>query len=149
MPAVPGSARETVRGSWSPPTPRPGAASPAPQPTPQPSPQPAAQPAERPSPPARDADPFADLPRITPFTEFELDPIDSRPAPTPDGYTGRRRAASEESVAAADDAAGGRHSQGGAAPADTGAGRRSRHAEENTEANELLARLLARESAQR
>ena len=148
VPAVPGSGRETVRSSWSPPTPRrrsalavsaAGVAAVARA-------VPAAQ--EQPS-PARDADPFADLPRITPFTDFELDPVDSRPAPTPDGYTGRRRAAAEESVAAHDDAAAGRHSQGGAAPADTGTGRRSRHAEDNTEANELLARLLARESAQR
>ncbi len=95
-------------------------------------------------------DPFADLPRITPFTEFELDPIDNRPAPAPDAYTGRRRATSEDTGSpAAEDAAGGRHSQAGATPAGTTSGRRHRHAEENTEANELLARLLARESAQR
>ena len=131
VPPVPSDAgRETVRGTWTPPAPN----------APRPTPQPAA--AEKP-------DPFADLPRITPFTEFELDPIETRPAPPPNGYTGRRRASAEEAGAEAE-AGSGRHSQSGThVGAGEPAGRRHRRAEENGEANELLAKLLARESAQR
>ena len=134
MPVPSDARRETVRGTWTPPAPRPA-------------PQPAAAP--QPDRPTEKPDPFADLPRITPFTDFALDPIDTRP-PAPNGYTGRRRASADD--AEASDAAVGtaRHSQGGA-EGDTPErpGRRHRRAEENSEAGELLARLLARESAQR
>jgi hypothetical protein len=65
------------------------------------------------------------LPRITPFTEFELDPIEEDP-----GYTGRRRR-SEDSDGSS------RH----AAPEPRS--RRHRAAEGD---DDLLARLLARES---
>jgi hypothetical protein len=102
-----------------PPTPRPAppaAAAPAPEPRPQP-PPPA---------PAFAADDFASLPRIRPFTEFELDPIEDEPS-----YTGRRRRIEDE--------ANGRHAR----PAETDP-QRHRRPEERTD--DLLARLLARDS---
>jgi hypothetical protein len=74
-------------------------------------------------------DDFASLPRIRPFTDFELDPIEDEPI-----YTGRRRAEEPE--------ANGRHSHAVERPT----GRRHRRADE-TEDADLLAKLLARESA--
>ncbi len=82
-------------------------------------------------------DDFAALPRIRPFTDFELDPIEDEPA-----YTGRRRAADIEANS-------GRHAQGTDEPV-----RRRRRADENghdenghdENGHDLLARLLARES---
>lgn len=73
------------------------------------------------------ADPFAGLPRIRPFTEFELDPIEDESA-----YTGRRRRAEEE------EGGRGRHSR-----TEPAAARRHSRAEETGE--DLLARIFARE----
>jgi hypothetical protein len=125
------------------PAPQPAAAAPAPtparapglsQPTapadpPSPSPAPAPQavastpdapapeaPAPYPASPApgHDAAPFAGMPRITPFTAFELDPVETEPA-----YSGRRRRAEEARRA--------RHAAEAAAAAEsTAAGRRRR-----------------------
>lgn len=82
--------------------------------------------------PSPHPDDFADLPRIRPFTDFELDPI-AAPAKDAPAYTGRRRRPDDE-----DEASSGRH----ASPGD-GATRRHRRAEEG--GDDLLARLLARE----
>jgi hypothetical protein len=117
---------------------------------------------------ARGEDPFASLPRIRPFTDFELDPIESVPAaakperePEPaEGprYTGRRRVAdeieAEKAAQAAEKAAeaerdAGRHSRGGEGGAEAPAGRRHRRADESDSGEDLLARLLAREGVQR
>jgi hypothetical protein len=68
------------------------------------------------------------LPRIRPFTEFELDPIDDEP-----DYAGRRRAGG----------AGEPNGPAGADPGDQSGGRRHRRAEDGD--HDLLARLLARE----
>jgi hypothetical protein len=110
-----------VRGATAPPRP-----SPAPdvrEARPQPSPAPSAGPA-----PARD--PFASLPRIRPFTDFELDPIEDEAA-----YTGRRRRTEEEEAR-------GRHSRS------EEASRRHRRPEGDS-SEDLLARLLDREGSQR
>jgi hypothetical protein len=96
----------------------------SPLPPPQPTGGPTGEPRPSPSPPA---DPFAGLPRIRPFTDFELDPIEDDAS-----YTGRRRKGEET------DQPRGRHSRDGEP-----SGRR--RAPEN--GDELLARLLARESA--
>jgi len=101
--------------------PRPAAADPRPAPAPEAPKAPAPDPAPDPF--------FADLPRIRPFTDFELDPIDDPPP-----YTGRRRRTAEEELAS------GRHSRSDAEPP---AGRR--RAPES--GDELLARLLGRENA--
>ena len=76
------------------------------------------------------ADEFAGLPRIRPFTDFELDPVEP-PLPA---YTGRRRRPEDDDG----ERGAGRHSR----PADEPE-RRHRRAEDN--ADDLLARLLARE----
>jgi hypothetical protein len=86
-----------------------------------------------PLPPSPRPDDFADLPRIRPFTDFELDPVDP-PAKDEPAYTGRRRRPDDE-----DEGGAGRH----ASPGD-GATRRHRRAEEGGD-DDLLARLLARE----
>jgi hypothetical protein len=86
-----------------------------------------AQSPEAPRPaPAQPAEGFADLPRIRPFTDFELDPVGE-----PNPYTGRRRRVEDN------EAAYGRHARD-AEPA----GRR--HRREDGEEDDLLARLLAR-----
>jgi hypothetical protein len=114
------------------PTPAPPAApaqpSSAPAPPPRPSaPAPATPPAgSRPT--ADLVDDFAGLPRIRPFTEFELDPIEDEAA-----YTGRRRRSDE------DEARAGRHTR----PAEPPARRHSRAPKGN---EDLLARLLAGDS---
>ncbi len=66
------------------------------QPAPRPVPDPPGRPTPEPRPAAAEqgptpngAEPFAALPRITPFTAFELDPVETAPAPSP--YSGRRR----------------------------------------------------------
>jgi hypothetical protein len=105
-----------------------------PQPQPQPRPQPAATPEPvvlpLPATPRPASDEFAGLPRIRPFTEFELDPIE--PAASDDAaYTGRRRRADEAEPGAA------QHTD------DDETGRRHRRAEDSED--DLLARLLARE----
>jgi hypothetical protein len=92
-------------------------------------PQPAPPPAPRPAPPDPSSrfDDFAALPRIRPFTDFELDPIQDEPA-----YTGRRRRGEETEG----DAKHAREAESG-----------RRHARDDGEdGNDLLARLLARES---
>jgi hypothetical protein len=101
-------------------------------PRPEPRPEPATPRAEAPPrpAPAPSSDPLAGLPRISPFTEFELDPTEDD-----DSYTGRRRRREDP-----DD---GRHSRGEAPEAPGG----RRRAPEN--GDDLLARLLARESAGR
>ena len=98
-----------------------------PTPAPEPRPTPAATP-ERPAvvlPIDERFDTLSGLPRIEPFTAFELDPIEPEPA-----YTGRRRRSE-------DDADHGRHAQ------PEGGGRRHRA---DDDGDDLLARLLARES---
>jgi hypothetical protein len=76
--------------------------------------------------PRRVPDEFADLPRISPFTDFELD-TDSDDA----AYTGRRRRVDEEAPGA------------GLDTEDEEPGRRHRRAEDG--GDDLLARLLSRE----
>jgi hypothetical protein len=84
------------------------------------------------------SDPFAGLPRIRPFTDFELDPIDEPPP-----YVGRRRAGHGPEDG---DAAAGRHSRGqGEEPPEQPRGRR-RAPEDG---DDLLQRLIARESSRR
>jgi outer membrane biosynthesis protein TonB len=105
---------------------------PAPEPAPvvqraaEPKSQPAPEPVvERaPEPAAPSADPFASLPRIRPFTDFELDPI---PAPV-----------ESDEIAAHP----GRH----ASSADQPAARGRRHRADDDDPNDMLARILARES---
>jgi hypothetical protein len=101
-----------------------------PRPTPEP-PRPSPAPA-----PEREAivlpldsrvDTLSGLPRIEPFTEFELDPIEDEESVS---YTGRRRRGEEDEGA-------GRHSRS------DGPGRRRRNEDDE---NDLLARLLARET---
>jgi hypothetical protein len=79
----------------------------------------------QPSPPPSGQDEFAGLPRIRPFTDFELDPIEDETA-----YTGRRRKTGDEPGS-------GRHAQS------EGPGRRHSRAEDN--GDDLLARIFARE----
>jgi hypothetical protein len=113
----------------------PAAPSTAPQPPAEPSAAPAspaapsAAAAPAPATPTFPVDDFASLPRIRPFTEFELDPIEDEPA-----YTGRRRRGEEIDAA-------GRHSHSAERPMT----RRHRRAEDAEESeSDLLARLLAR-----
>jgi hypothetical protein len=99
-----------------------------PEPAPVPRPQPAPPAAEPQGPAAFPAvDDFAALPRIRPFTDFELDPIEDEPA-----YTGRRRADEPTGV-------NGRHAQA------EESGRRHGRADDDDAGNDLLAKLLARE----
>ncbi len=90
-------------------------------------------------------DPFASLPRLTPFTAFELDPIVTPSTGETNGspYTGRRRR-TNDSDDGADDR--GRHSQAGSVAS---SGRRHRRADESGDGEELLARLIARGSSER
>jgi hypothetical protein len=120
IPPVPGA---PVRGQSAAPPPPAAPAQPAPGPPPA-APDPAASP----------ADPFAGLPRIRPFTDFELDPIDDEPQ-----YTGRRRRTEDEEPTPDGDEPRGRHSSG---PGDGAPGPRRRAPEDG---HDLLARLLARE----
>jgi hypothetical protein len=112
------------------------AAGPSPSPAPRPQPaaaEPIVLPLQPSAPPAGDE--FAGLPRIRPFTDFELDPAESVDEDD-SAYTGRRRRGEEF------DAESGRH----ASEAD-GPGRRHRRGEDN--GDDLLARLLAREGIHR
>jgi hypothetical protein len=108
----------------SPPAQAPVTATPAPAQSPPPRPQPTA-PAPQPT---SAADEFASLPRLRPFTDFELDPVES-------SYTGRRRRTEDVESGEA-----GRHARNGEE-----APRRHRRAEDSED--DLLARLLARESS--
>jgi hypothetical protein len=125
----------------------PPAASPAPRAPAPPAPaQPPAAPAS--ATPAPQFDGFAGLPRIRPFTEFALDPIEPvreiRRLPLRDltsgvddddsAYTGRRRRSDEE------EAGNGRHVRTAAEPPVR------RHRKVSEETDDLLARLLARDS---
>jgi hypothetical protein len=93
--------------------------------------------------PARSADPFADLPRLRPFTEFELDPIEDVSEPANDA--GRRR----DSVDQAPNALSGRHagSDEPVRPTRAGGGRRRHEAADD--GDDVLARILAREGTSR
>ena len=99
-------------------------------------------------------DPFASLPRITPFTDFELDPIEPTngnggpsEAP-PSAYTGRRRRRGEEPDDA-NEVDNGRHSRADERAQEGGRGRRRRHdGDENDSGVDLLQSLLAREGAE-
>lgn len=95
---------------------------------PRPQPVPAPEPVVLPLPPTPRPTPdeFADLPRLRPFTDFELDPVEAQGA----AYTGRRRRSEDEAP-----------SPGPRADGETG--RRHRRAEDSDD--DLLARLLARE----
>ena len=110
------------------PRPAPAAEPPRPSPAPMP-PAPAAS--LEPDLPLTDerVDTLSGLPRIEPFTAFELDPIE---AEEPD-YTGRRRRREDG------EPLGGRHAR------PDGPGRRHR-ADDDDEGDDLLARLLARET---
>ena len=93
--------------------------------------------------PARSADPFADLPRLRPFTEFELDPIED--ASEPANYAGRRR----DCVDQPPNSSFGRHA-GSDEPVDpirAGGGRRRHEAADD--GDDVLARILAREGTSR
>jgi hypothetical protein len=110
---------------------RPAAAPEPPRPSPTPPTSPPPAPPERepvvlPIEPIDErVDTLSGLPRIEPFTDFELDPIEDEPA-----YTGRRRRGEGGEPFA------GRHSR------PDGPGRRHR---DDDEPDDLLARLLARE----
>jgi hypothetical protein len=106
--------------------PRPAPAPEASRPSPSPAPAPAEN--EEPAAPATDerVDTLSGLPRIQPFTDFELDPIEDEST-----YTGRRRRREDG------EPLGGRHAR------PDGPGRRHR---EESDGDDLLARLLARES---
>jgi hypothetical protein len=107
------------------------AAEPEPQ-RPSPAPE-ASRPAPSPAPDTREAvtlplrsdDPFSGLPRIEPFTDFALEPVESVPA-----YTGRRRRSDGAGADAGDDQA---------------EERRGRRHRDDEDGHDLLARLLARE----
>ncbi|MEO9139787.1 MAG: DUF6779 domain-containing protein [Jatrophihabitans sp.] len=100
-------------------------------------------------------DPFASLPRLRPFTDFPLDPT---PSTLPASYTGRRRRGngaevvdegdSDEGRPSSDVSGSGRHggSVEGAPSSERG---RRRRADERDAGGELLATLLARETAER
>jgi hypothetical protein len=93
-------------------------------------------------PAAAASDPFAALPRITPFTDFELDPIE-----TTAGRHGAQDTPGPEDVIAGS-APGeqrnrARHAQSQHGGADGGGRRRS----ESADGNEVLARILRREAA--
>lgn len=77
---------------------------------------------------------FAGLPRLEPFTDFDLEPV-SRPAVPPPWESAPAEEVGSRSSA--------RHADGTIAPTPTG-GRRRR---ESTEQNDVLARILAREQA--
>jgi hypothetical protein len=131
LPAQPAETAQTAQPS-PPPTATPSAPPPAvpppavPPAVPPPAVPPPAVPPSTPQPP--DGDDFAALPRIRPFTDFELDPVD------PPGYTGRRRRVE------GNEAAYGRHARPGEA-----AGRRFRPDEDAEPDDDLLARLLPRD----
>jgi hypothetical protein len=98
------------------------------------------QPAPAPAQASRGAEsePFAGLPRITPFTEFELDPIDGPPqgrhgAHDPDGAAAASATDAQPSHA--------RHAE---PQHGDGGGRRRR---ESAEGHDVLARILRRETA--
>lgn len=129
------------------PAPAAPAAAPAPAPTPAPTPflppaavtpsaavtppapaTPSSPPDSRPQPPSS-FDDFPALPRLRPFTDFELDPIED------DSYTGRRRRLEDPGT-------NGKHTSPGADQPT----RRHRRAAEDDAADDLLARLLARRS---
>jgi hypothetical protein len=105
--------------------PRPAPAAESPRPSPAPA-APDAGPQAAPKPPDARVDTLSGLPRIEPFTAFELDPIEDESA-----YTGRRRRREDGEPLA------GRHTRSEAP------GRRHR---DDDDQNDLLARLLARES---
>jgi hypothetical protein len=117
---------------------------------PQPDPEPTAPAAPLVTPAAEllpAEDPFAGLPRIRPFTEFALDPIElSAPAPTPEAATSgsshggepRRHAVAAEPQGAL---------PAGPRSATATTPRRHRRADESDAGQELLARLLAREGS--
>jgi hypothetical protein len=119
-----------------PPPPAQPAAPPAAAPPPTP---PAAPPTPPPTPPsgqAADAEPsgeepsgedFAKLPRIPPFTDFELEPVEQQ-FDEPRQYTGRRRRPDDT------DPNLGRHAQPGAP--------QQRYRQDPSDVDEILARLL-------
>ncbi|MGH8960968.1 MAG: hypothetical protein ACRDWT_07140, partial [Jatrophihabitantaceae bacterium] len=84
--------------------------------------------------PALVNDTFAGLPRLRPFTDFELDPIGPTPDPPPD-YSGRRRSDSPPP----------RRSRHGAEDDVEAGGRRRRRAE--ADSDDVLSRILQRENA--
>jgi hypothetical protein len=94
--------------------------------------------------PARSADPFADLPRLRPFTEFELDPIED--TPEPENHAGRGR---RDSLDQAPNPSSGRHagSDEPIRPTRAGGGRRRHEAADD--GDDVLARILAREGTGR
>jgi hypothetical protein len=110
-------------------TPEPEPAVVAPEPAPEPEVASVAEPEPAPAAPEpqQPVDPFASMPRIRPFTDFELDPIPSAPV-----------------AANGDDAPdrGGRHATGDGAPTRSG----RRHRADGDDGNDVLARILARES---
>jgi hypothetical protein len=129
---------------------QPKAAQPVPKPDATPGPAPAADPATAPvTPGVTDDDPFASLPRLTPFTEFALDPVNPPEAARANGSSGA------DEVAAESDAYAGRRRHRGdgderpesaADGEEPEAGRRHHRADDAGDSSELLARLLAREN---
>lgn len=135
--------------------------------------QPSAPPPRQSAPPDPDpVDPFAALPRLSRFTDFDLDPVDSDTAHSngngsthSDGdgndhpiedtddtgsddarqpiYSGRRRRIADEAAEPEGD-----HSNNGATAALQSAGGRRRREADAGDGSELLARLLARETSE-
>ena len=161
VPAQPTEQHDSQAWFWQPveaaayghPVPSPQQAAPAEAAAPQPStpaPPPPSTPAEPSTPAASPApaapvadfgaegDPFASLPRIRPFTEFDLEPVEPvEPAPVHD-YSGRRRSAGEPDASDETPAA---------QPAPSGGGRR-RRADDDESGDDLLSRILERERQQ-
>jgi hypothetical protein len=94
------------------------------------------QPSQSVQQPAADAEPFAGLPRITPFTEFALDPIE----PETQGRHGAHD--SHGGVAGGEPPDQGRHAEPQHGDGDGGRRRR-----ESPEGHDVLARILRRETA--
>jgi outer membrane biosynthesis protein TonB len=132
---------------------------PEPEPVPVADPEPAAPTALEPDPePAAPVsavaesfpaeDPFAGLPRIRPFTEFLLDPIESAPAaPVAEPVTNGTGHADQPRRHAAADASQHAVPTEPARAASTSTPRRHRRAAESDAGQELLAQLLAREGS--
>ena len=88
-------------------------------------------------------DPFASLPRIRPFTDFELDPIDDTPEES--GYAGRRR---QDRGDGAPELSPGRHA-GSDQPTGQATDSHGRRRREGSASDDVLARILAREASRR
>ncbi|HJQ41522.1 MAG TPA: DUF6779 domain-containing protein [Jatrophihabitantaceae bacterium] len=120
-----------------PPPPAPAPAMPVAEAEPAPAPTaPAAEPAAAPAGFTPADDPFASLPRIRPFTEFDLDPIEPYEPPPANDYAGRRRSGGEPPATRTETDEG---------PQPTPGGRRRRATDDDGGGDDLLSQILERE----